>query len=126
MLLNGNKIQEQKDYIDPKKFIALEEELISLKQQYGIEEKRKWWMRIGDYIAERSDKEKVSVDRKKYIILAVSCGWFCGAHRFYSKQKILGVLYFLLCWTGISFAMTLIDLMIVLPMKPDEHGKIQL
>ncbi|MBM6717184.1 TM2 domain-containing protein [Gemmiger formicilis] len=45
-----------------------------------------------------------------------------GAHRFYAKQWITAVVYLLTCWTGFSFAMTLIDVMVVVPMKTDEKG----
>ena len=71
-------------------------------------------------------EQELAVDRKKYIRLALTCGWFCGAHRFYARQKILGTLYLLLFWTGFSFTMTLIDLMIVVPMKADSQGMIEL
>lgn len=110
---------------DPKKLIALEQELADLKEQYGIKDKPKWWVKIGDWLVQRQGGPR-TVERRKYIMLALCCGWLCGAHRFYAGQKILGVLYLLLCWTGIPFAMTLIDLMIVLPMQPDEEGMIQI
>lgn len=115
----------EKNFADPKKLISLEEELLALKREYGIAEKEKWWVKIGNQVAERTG-EKKTVSRKRYIRLALSCGWLCGAHRFYSGQKILGMLYLLFCWTGIPFAMTLIDLMIVLPMKQDESGMIEI
>ena len=111
---------------DPREMIALEEELFALKQKYGIQEKTKWWIRAGDFLANRLAREPKLVSRKTYIRLAASCGWFCGAHRFYCGQKKLGLLYLLFFWTGIPFAMTLVDLMIALPMKPDENGFIRL
>lgn len=114
-----------RDLADPKKMIALEQELAELKEQYGIKDRPKWWVKVGDWLVQRKGGPK-TVERKKYIKLALCCGWLCGAHRFYAGQKILGVLYLLFCWTGISFAMTLVDLMIVLPMQPDEHGMIQI
>ncbi|MDE7312524.1 MAG: TM2 domain-containing protein [Eubacterium sp.] len=110
---------------DPKKLIALEQELAELKEQYGIKRRPRLWVRIGDWLIEKKGGPK-SVQRKTYIRLALSCGWFCGAHRFYAGQKILGALYLFLFWTGIPFAMTLIDLMIVLPMQADENGTIQI
>lgn len=36
------------------------------------------------------------------------------------------MIYLLTCWTGFSFAMTIIDFMIVVPMKADENGVIYL
>lgn len=112
------------DKFDPKRMIELEEELLSLKKEQGITEKLKWWQCLGDWYAEYSVKSKVPVDRKKYIRLALTCGWLCGSHRFYSRKPVLGTLYLLFFWTGAPFAMTLIDLMIVLPMQPDENGMI--
>lgn len=112
------------DKFEFKRMIELEEELLSLKKEQGITEKPKWWQRLGDWYAEYSVKSKVPVDRKKYIRLALTCGWLCGSHRFYSHKPVLGMLYLLFFWTGAPFAMTLIDLMIVLPMQPDENGMI--
>ena len=116
----------QTEKIDARKFIELEEELLSLKQQYHIEDEPKWWQKAGDVIAEKLDREPVLVNRKKYIKMATFCGWFCGAHRFYTKQPVMGVLYLVFCWSGVPFAMTLIDLMIALPKKADEDGNILL
>lgn len=114
----------KKTYIDPKKFIELEEELAALKKEHGIYEKPKWWMKIGDAIANNMGKrQQIPVVRKKYLLLGLCFGWM-GAHRFYSKQYVLGILYALFFWTGIPFAMALIDLMIALPMKADEDGLI--
>ncbi len=110
---------------DPKQLIALEQELADLKEQYGIKDRPRLWVRIGDWLVDKKGGPR-TVERRKYIRLALCCGWLCGAHRFYAKQYILGVLYLLLCWTGVSFAMTLVDLMIVLPMQADEQGMVQI
>lgn len=112
--------------IDPKKMMELELELAELKEQHGIKEERKWWHYIGDFIAARTKDGPITVNRKKYICFAASCGWFCGAHQFYAKRYILGVLYILFFWTAIPFAMTLIDLMIALPKVANEDGIIEL
>lgn len=125
MLYDGKRAGAKEDYVDPKKLIALEEELLSLKMEHGIREKETWWIRLGDKIALKLDRDKVKVNRRTYIKLAMGIGWFCGAHRFYCKQRLTGMLYLLFCWTGIPFAMTLIDLMIILPMKPDNYGMIE-
>lgn len=125
MLYDDRGLRNRKDYVDPKEMIRLEEELHTLKEEHGIQEQT-WWMKIGDVLAERMDRDKVPVDRKKYIRLAMGLGWLCGAHRFYTHQKSLGILYLLFFWTGIPFAMTMVDLMIALPMRADEQGMIQL
>ncbi|WP_367566738.1 TM2 domain-containing protein [Lacrimispora sp.] len=114
------------DFVDPKEMIALEEELAALKQDYGITEKERWWIKIGNWIAERSERVQRRVDRKTYIRLGLTCGWICGAHCFYAGQAGRGLLYLLFCWTGIPFAMTIIDLMIVIPMESGEAGTITL
>ena len=49
-----------------------------------------------------------------------------GIHRMYAKQWFTAAVYLATCWTGISIAMTLIDVMAVLPMKADEKGAIYL
>lgn len=125
MLYDGKGARANEEYVDPKELIALEEELLSLKEEHGILEKETWWMKTGDRIAGRLERNRVKVSRRTYIKLALGLGWFCGAHRFYCKQRLLGMLYLLFCWTGIPFAMTLIDLMIILPMKPDNCGMIE-
>lgn len=122
--MSENINQSLDDKFDPRRMIELEEELLALKREQGIAEKQTWWRRLGDWYADFSISRKVAVNRKTYIRLAWTCGWFCGSHRFYSHRPILGVLYLLFFWTGIPFAMTLVDLMIALPMKPDENGKI--
>lgn len=114
------------DLADPKRLIELEEELLAAKQASGITEKPSWWVSLIDRILRRVQREKVSVNRSKYIKLALTCGWLCGAHRFYTRQRVLGTLYLLFFWTGVPLAMTLIDLMIVLPMKADENGNVLL
>ncbi|MGL4790886.1 MAG: TM2 domain-containing protein [Anaerotignaceae bacterium] len=117
---------EYNTLVNPKVMIALEEELSSLKKENGIETPAKWWHKVGDFICEKADRQSISINRKKYIKLAVSCGWFCGGHLFYAKKKIQGLLYILFLWTGIPLAMTLIDLMIILPMKADENGNVEI
>lgn len=112
----------KREYVDAKQMIALEEELAHLKQEYGIIEKKAWWVKAGDWAA--AHVKKSTVNQKKYLKLALICGWFCGAHCFYARQKWRGILYLAFCWTGIPFAMTLIDLMIAVPMKADESGNI--
>lgn len=121
--MGRNQRQEE---ISARKLLEMEEELVHLKEQYQIKDKEKAWQRLGDRIVSRMDREQVFVNKAKYIKLAAGIGWLCGAHRFYMKQKGLGILYLLLFWTGIPFAMTLIDLMIALPKQPDEYGNILL
>lgn len=111
--------------VDPKKMIALEQELVELREEYGIEEE-KWWYKVGDFIASKTLNGPIVVNQKKYIRIAAYCGWFCGAHHFYAKRKVLGMLYILFFWTAIPFAMTLIDLMIAIPKTADEVGNITL
>lgn len=107
--------------------IAAEEELSVLKQQYGIEddpnEKKGFFYKLASFFERQSEREKVLVNKKRYIILALLTGWF-GGHRFYSKSYKAGLLYLLFFWIGIGIYHTIVDLMIVIPMKPDENGNI--
>lgn len=115
-------MSKQSAEVNINKFIAIEEELHELKQQQGVKERPRLWMRLGDMLVARGEKSHRAVIRKKYIQLALSCGWLCGSHRFYSGKCISGMLYLFLFWTGIPLAMTLIDLMTVLPIKADQNG----
>ena len=49
--MGKRRMQDHPDYIDPNQMIALEEEMAALKKEYGIVDKPKWWMRLGDFIA---------------------------------------------------------------------------
>lgn len=112
------------DYVNTAELAALEQELQEVKQAAGIPEKRS---RFCSFIDKRiSACEEKDILRKTYITLLLSCGWFCGSHLFYAGKRIRGMLYLLFCWTGIPFAMSLIDLMQVLPIAADSEGKIRL
>ena len=109
---------------DIKKFIELENELQKTKEAYGIEEKETLLQKFaGWYQNLINSREKRLVSRKTYIWLAVLTGWM-GGHRFYTHQYKTALIYLLTCWAGFPFAMTVVDLMIVIPMKPDENGKV--
>ena len=84
----------------------------------------KVWNFIEQTVYKVDHRQKHKVNRKKYLKLCL-LGIF-GAHRFYSKRYILGILYLATCWSGFSVAMTLIDAIIAIPMKPDENGDIWL
>lgn len=118
-----------KEEIRIEEFIAAEEELDSLKKQYGIEDdsnqKKGFIHRVASFFERQSDREKVAVNKKKYIIIALLTGWF-GGHRFYVKHYKVAFLYLLFFWIGLGLYNTIIDLMIVIPMQPDENGNVLL
>ena len=100
-------------------------ELNELKREHGIEDEEKGLKKlISKVLNKRAERVKVPVNKKTYIRLCL-LGMF-GAHRFYAKQYFTAVIYLLLFWSGISFSMTIIDWMIVAPMKADENGDIYL
>lgn len=117
-----------KDEEESKKIISeimvAQEELNALKREHGLEEEekgiKKW---ISKFFEAREARRKQPLSKKKYLLLAVFLGAF-GAHRFYAKQYPTAIIYLLTCWTGFSFAMTLIDLIIAIPMQKDEQGNI--
>ena len=125
---NNKDIVQSKD--DEMKILTdiafAQEELNQLKREYGMEEEEKGLKKlISTALNNRETREKVSISKKKYVLLGLFTGIF-GGHRFYAKQYITAVLYLLLFWTGISISMTVIDLMIVAPIKADENGMILL
>lgn len=119
-----DKLKKRNDWADVAKLAALEDELQALKAEAGIEEKRSRFFRFIDRKIE-NHKEK-EVNKKVYLRLLLTCGWFTGAHRFYAGKKISGILYLLFCWTGIPFAMCLFDFMGILPKEADERGVVLL
>lgn len=123
-MFNLEKNKEHKDYVDAKGFIALEDELRQLKLSKGLDDKRPKMYKLIDKIFEFQKKH--SVNRKKYIRLALICGWFTGSHHFYAKHYLSALFYLLLFWSGIPLAMTLVDLMTALPMKADADGNIEI
>lgn len=121
------KSKDKKEEIDINEFLAAEQELKELKEEYGIEDEKegKLSRKISGFFERQAEKEPVAVSKKTYIILAILTGWF-GGHRFYCKHYKVGLVYLLLFWMGIGLYHTIIDLMVVIPMQPDENGKILL
>ena len=109
---------------DVARLIALEEELAQLRTENGEAVVLPIWVRVIDYLMEHC-RQPVRISRRKYLILALACGWFCGAHRWYANEKKWAAFYLLTCWTGIPLAMTIIDLLLLwLKYEPDEEGMI--
>ncbi|MDO4295983.1 MAG: TM2 domain-containing protein [bacterium] len=120
----GQRETQEERALKMREFLALENELQKTKEEYGIEDKpTKLQLVVNKVYDIIYAREKRRVVRKKYIWLALLTGWF-GGHRFYTHQYKTAVLYLLLFWSGFPIAMTIVDLMIALPMKPDEEGMI--
>lgn len=107
-------------------YVAVQQELDELKKQYGIEPEHKEGKishLISSFFQRRDEREKVPVNKKKYLWLTFLLGW-SGAHRFRTKQYLLGCIYLCTCWSGFSAAMSIIDLVEAIPKTPDEDGNI--
>ena len=104
-------------------YLQAKGELEELEKKYGIQSESRISRAISTFFDRREAREKVKVNKKKDLLLCIFLGW-AGAHRFYQKQYLLGVLYLAVCWSGYSMAMSIIDLLIILPKKPDEDGNI--
>ena len=106
--------------------LLLQMELEETKRKYGIEDEPKKEGRISRAISaffdRRDAREKQLVSKKRYMLLML-LGAF-GAHRFYARQYPTALFYLATCWLGISVAMTVIDVLAVIPMQPDENGNI--
>lgn len=107
-----------------KEYLDASMELEKLRKENGIEVEEKgiskWITRFFNY---KENRQKVALNKKKYLWVMLLLGW-CGGHRFMAKQYVLGAVYLLLCWTGFSVAMTLIDLLIAIPLEADENGMV--
>lgn len=118
----------KKEHVSPEEFLALQQELEETKRRYGIEDEPVPEGRISRAISgffDRREARKKQLVKKKTYMWLLLLGIF-GAHRFYTKQWVTAVLYLLTCWTGFSIAMTIIDVMVVIPMQPDKDGNILL
>lgn len=122
-----SKDRNAKEKVTPEEYFALQKELEETKRQYGVVDEPKPEGRlsraISGFFDRREAREKVSVRKKTYLLLALLTG-IVGGHRFYAKKWPTAILYLATCWCGFSVAMTIIDLMIVIPMQPDENGNI--
>ncbi|MCF0131222.1 MAG: TM2 domain-containing protein [Pseudobutyrivibrio sp.] len=112
----------QQDKLNIKEFLAAEDELRTLKETYGIVDADKKGL-VDRLLGLFYNKTDVTVKRKTYLWLMLFTGVF-GGHRFYAKQYLAGILYLATCWCGVSLAMTIIDVLVVLPMEVDEVGMI--
>lgn len=121
------KERSQEEKVTLGQYMAAKNELEELKREHGIEDEPvkegKISRRISAFFERQAGREPVAVNKKLYIVLAILTGWF-GGHRFYCKHYRVGLLYLLLFWMGIGLYNTIIDLMVVIPMKPDENGNV--
>lgn len=120
----GSGSHSKQQEVSMKEYLDASMELEKLRKEHGIEVEEKGISRlISRFFERRENKKKVLVNRKKYLIVMLLLGW-CGGHRFMAKQYVLGVIYLLLFWSGFPLAMTIIDLLIAIPIPPDEDGNI--
>ena len=109
--------------VDVDEYVALQRELDELEQQAGIREEKGLVRLISGLFERGENREKVAVSKKKYLWLIFLLGW-CGGHRFYSKQYVLGAVYLLFFWTCFPICMSIVDFLQVLPKPADENGNI--
>lgn len=126
-LLNKNNAPE-KERVNYEEYLAAQAELRYLREKYGIEDpdagkEGKISHMISSFFERQDARQKVAVDRKKFLLLALFTGAF-GGHRFYAHHYKVAVFYLLTCWTGMSIAMTIIDFLQFIPYPVDENGRI--
>lgn len=125
--MSQSEITQQETY-GLNDFVAAEAELQELKEKYHIEDNKKQplWQRIGDkYVAWKDSKQPVTVHKKKYCLTALFFGWL-GVHQFMIGRKGTGVLYLIISWTGISFALSVLDIFQAAFLKGDDNNLITL
>lgn len=112
--------QKEENAVPMKDLLDAEVELMNLKAEHGIEDTHKG--PISKMFELRESRPKRLVKKSTYLKLML-LGAF-GVHRFYVGKNITGIIYLATCWTGFSLANTLIDLLQVIPMEPDENGMV--
>ena len=111
---------------DLKHFVAAEAELAHLRQEHGLPQEKhgRLWHLLDRVLLHRQQRQKRLCNKASYLKLCLL--GIVGAHRFYEGRWGLGLLYLATCWSGFSVAMTIIDAMVVIPMKGDEQGNVML
>ena len=64
----------------------------------------------------------MNVSKGVYIGLCLLLGGI-GAHHFYAGKWFRGLLYLALSWTGISVVLALLDLLVAMFKRTNEHGE---
>lgn len=124
--MRSRRSQERLTPEELEEFMALQAELDELKAQRSETQPEGRVSRaISGFFDRREAREKQVLNKKKYILLAVFTGWM-GGHRFYARQWPTAILYLAFFWCGFPLAMTIVDLMIVIPMQANENGNILL
>lgn len=128
LLSKDNQLPEypQEERIDLDEYVALQRELDELRKEHGIDPPKKEGgisRMISAFFERKDNKPKVTISKKKHLWTAILLGW-AGGHRFQAKQYGLGFLYLFTCWSGFSMAMTIIDLLVIIPIPADENGNI--
>ncbi len=121
--LNKDTVKETVNDFNFADLARAEDELVKLQEETGEIKRGFLFNLIDGYFTKSEARQKHLVNRKKYLVLSILTG-VVGGHRFYEKRYTLAVIYLLLCWTGISIAMSFIDWMIAVPIAPDEDGNI--
>ena len=122
----------QEERINSANVIAAYDELDELREKYPkvvaevnpvYSKKTLMEHLLGFYLSMRDRFHiETRVKRKTYLWLHLLGGF--GIHHFYSRHWIKGLIYLAICWSGISYAMTIIDWMAAFPKKADEDGMI--
>ena len=119
---NSGKAKREEGTME--EYLAAKAELDAVREEYGVKPREGRISRaISEFFNKRDVREQQTVNRKKYLLLALFTGWM-GGHRFYARQWVVAVLYLALFWTGFPLAMTIIDLMAAIPKETDKDGNI--
>lgn len=119
-----NSGKAKKEEVTMEEYLAAKAELDAVREEYGVKPREGRISRaISEFFNKRDVREQQTVNRKKYLLLALFTGWM-GGHRFYARQWVVAVLYLVLFWTGFPLAMTIIDLLAAIPKETDKDGNI--
>lgn len=114
----------KREEVTMEEYLAAKAELDAVREQYGVRPKEgKISRAVSNFFNRKEARELRTVNRKKYLLLALFTGWM-GGHRFYARQWVVAVLYLALFWTGFPLAMTIIDLLAAIPREADKDGNI--
>lgn len=120
-----SKKEASEQSLDIQEFISLAGELDQLREERGVPYRKNLFEKLGGWYLDlcKRTSRTTAVSKKTYCRLCIL--GVLGVHNFYAGHWVKGILYLLLCWTGVSAAMTIVDWMIAVPKEADENGMIE-
>ena len=112
-------------FIKPKKEIIVDSKKVSKKttsKDKKVSEKKNETKKVSSKVVLEAENK---VNKTVYAVLTILFG-FIGVNKFYAGKIKQGILSILFCWTLIPLVLSIAEFIVVLTMKADKQGKINI